>query len=166
MNVCVPLTGDERGRGEWHEGFLPTFLTHLSLQSEISRVRQLRLPAHIVMGSLADKAAVSFVNSDLRIPSALSDPQAPKQAGSPPEAAQIRTADRSISQPGRNCWHLHSRGKIRRLATKALSGRSSTHSSRWLPSPPLKAAVGRMPTNFVVTKSRFAVGANPEPRLI
>lgn len=47
------------------------------------------------MGNLVDKEAVSFVTSDLRIPSPLSDPQAPKQAGSPPQVAQMRTADSS-----------------------------------------------------------------------
>lgn len=83
--MCVPPI-EEKGRvggGQWRRDFLPAFLTHLFLQSEISIVRQLSwrpglstaLTVYPEMGNLVDKEAVSFINSDLRIPSPASDPR-------------------------------------------------------------------------------------------
>lgn len=49
------------------------------------------------MGNLVDKEAVSFINSDLRIPSPPSDPQSlsPKAGRKPTQAGQVRPDDSS-----------------------------------------------------------------------
>ena len=82
--------------------FLPTFLTHLFLESEISILRQLSwrlglsagLSVYNVMGNLADKEAVSFINSDLSIPRPPSATQSPS-----PRASRKPT----LSSSDKNC---------------------------------------------------------------
>ena len=100
----VPHTVGEGRMGEGRgEGFfLPTFLTHLFLESEISILRQLSwrlglsagLSVYNVMGNLADKEAVSFINSDLSIPRPPSATQSPS-----PRASRKPT----LSSSDKNC---------------------------------------------------------------